>query len=495
MIGLDRACEHWRRAPLQLALLAAMLGIAPASEAAKEAVQLKDWIDGPVRYITQGDEMKLFRRLETDDQRGLFIERFWARRDPSPGTLTNEYRQLFWERVQSANELFIDSPRPGWMTDRGKIYVLYGAPTEIQEDRRVETKATPGSGPGLLRWIYDGRPGQRMDLDPVIVVPFVPDAGGEYRVTYDPRFSSVFFDARALEDPILLKIERLNKVLGSPGRSELAVMLDLGKMQEVPPHERVLLERVETVESFALLTLSLDVSQFLNRERGVTVAVLTLDLSSIRSPDPPTVIARFTPQDATERPRLLGEDSFRILATNGGRRAQGRIDLAPGSYELTVVVLDPESGASGIARRTVMVAADSTRLRTSDLVWADELEAVPYASLASHDEPFHIGPYRVVPRVTSTIRRGVAAKLLFEIYGGQPPFEVQYRIEGREVDGRWTPLGRPTVVRATDRTLAWEQPTTEAWPVGTYRVRIEIVDAAGAGITNLPEFVVEAGAP
>ena len=75
---------------------------------------LKDWILGPIRYIAQPEERKAFRTLSDEGERALFIERFWIRRDPTPDTLVNEYRQLFWERVREVNDMIQNTPGPGW---------------------------------------------------------------------------------------------------------------------------------------------------------------------------------------------------------------------------------------------------------------------------------------------------------------------------------------------------------------------------------------------
>ena len=89
-----------------------------------KAPNLKEWIRGPVRYLSKKIEAEEYKLLQTDADRILFIERFWARRDPHPETMTNEARQIFWERVRETNELFVDSAREGWITDRGKIHIL-----------------------------------------------------------------------------------------------------------------------------------------------------------------------------------------------------------------------------------------------------------------------------------------------------------------------------------------------------------------------------------
>ena len=129
-----------RRVVLVLILV---LTMGPGSGAPAKPIELKNWIQGPIRYIAQREEIKIFKKLKTDADRSLFIQRFWARRDPSPETLTNESRQMFWERVQECNDLFLDSHKRGWATDRGKIYILYGPPTRVEDHHDLDTHSGP----------------------------------------------------------------------------------------------------------------------------------------------------------------------------------------------------------------------------------------------------------------------------------------------------------------------------------------------------------------
>src|SRR5262245_34716971 len=82
--------------------------------------------EGPVRYLLTKDEDDAFRRLKTDEERAGFIRTFWASRDPDATTPENEYRDTFYARVAQANRVFTDSTKPGWKTDRGKIFILLG---------------------------------------------------------------------------------------------------------------------------------------------------------------------------------------------------------------------------------------------------------------------------------------------------------------------------------------------------------------------------------
>jgi len=473
----------------QWAVAFALVLVSAVAEAAGRdpAANIKSWIDGPIRYIATKPESQTFRSMKTDEDRMLFAEKFWARRDPTPETLlTNEYRQLFWERVQQANELFMDSSKPGWKTDRGKVHILYGPPTDIEKDYNLKTNSTPTSGVGVIRWIYGGRPEGRMDLSPIVVVPFVPDTTGEYKISYDPKLSSVFFDRHAIREDLLGGYERWLKMVSAPVKSELSVMLDLGRMQEVPPQHKILLDQVETIESYQTHPLSVVASRFVHPDSGATVVTTTIDLGDASRPFNPAIVARFEP-DAGGDARLLGEDDFQTEDHDGRRIGEGRLVLAPGRYTQTVIVADPVTGKTGLARNTIVVQQATERLRFSDVVLARELESLPYASFASHDEPFILGPFRVLPRVERTLRRGEPVKLLYEIYGATLPLAITYQLQGKENDGRWVNLGRPSTARQSAITHAWELGTETTWPEGSYRILLEVRDSDERLIaTNVP---------
>src|SRR5206468_8963434 len=120
--------------------------------------RLEEWYRGPVRYLLSRKQEKEFRSLEDDSSRALFIRDFWRARDPNPSTPENEARLAYWQRVTEATKLFNESGRPGWLTDRGRIYILLGAPNDIEQDLNFKVPDRDREmGRGLLRWIYHGR--------------------------------------------------------------------------------------------------------------------------------------------------------------------------------------------------------------------------------------------------------------------------------------------------------------------------------------------------
>ncbi|MCB9366096.1 MAG: GWxTD domain-containing protein [Calditrichaeota bacterium] len=83
-----------------------------------------------VKYIASTEENRRLRSASISDREALFRE-FWKRRDPSPDTPQNELMDEYYFRVEYSNERF-STHRPGWETDRGRIFILYGEPTDIE---------------------------------------------------------------------------------------------------------------------------------------------------------------------------------------------------------------------------------------------------------------------------------------------------------------------------------------------------------------------------
>jgi GWxTD domain-containing protein len=91
------------------------------------------WLSEEVIYVISEKERDIFLKLETDEQRERFVERFWLERDPTLGTEKNEYKEEHYRRLEYANKFYgRDTFRPGWKTDRGRIYIILGKPKDIQ---------------------------------------------------------------------------------------------------------------------------------------------------------------------------------------------------------------------------------------------------------------------------------------------------------------------------------------------------------------------------
>lgn len=154
MISSDRDAKRSRRGTPVILTIAALLGLSlgPAGGAAIDVLattqttqvnldaysklrsrdlpeRYRVWLDEEVVWIITDPERDVFLRLDSDEKRNRFVDAFWERRDPTPGTPRNEYVPIHYERLAYATRQFGRvSPGPGWRTDMGRIYILLGEP-------------------------------------------------------------------------------------------------------------------------------------------------------------------------------------------------------------------------------------------------------------------------------------------------------------------------------------------------------------------------------
>jgi GWxTD domain-containing protein len=98
----------------------------------------RTWLDQDVAWIIMDEERQAFKALSNDEERDNFIEQFWLRRDPTPDTVENEYKEEHYRRIAYANEHFA-AGIPGWRSDRGRIYIMYGRQTRLNRIRPADS--------------------------------------------------------------------------------------------------------------------------------------------------------------------------------------------------------------------------------------------------------------------------------------------------------------------------------------------------------------------
>src|SRR5271154_4569612 len=149
----------------------------------------KKWLNEDVGYIISDEEKQAWKRLATDDERQQFIEQFWQRRDPTPDTVENEFKEEHYRRIAYANERFA-SGIPGWKTDRGRTYIIWGPPDELDAHPTggVYNRPMSEGGGSTTTYSYEDWRYRHMDgIGDNIIIEFVdPSESGEYHMTMDP---------------------------------------------------------------------------------------------------------------------------------------------------------------------------------------------------------------------------------------------------------------------------------------------------------------------
>jgi GWxTD domain-containing protein len=143
-------------------------------------------------YIVTDQERAAFESLQTDEEREKFIEQFWKRRDPTPDTTENELKEEHYRRIAYANDRFAGADTPGWKTDRGRIYIVFGPPDEIEAHVSGGRYTRPDGVEVITSSFQQWRYRYIKGVGKNIIMEFVDkNSSGDWRMTMDPHAKEV----------------------------------------------------------------------------------------------------------------------------------------------------------------------------------------------------------------------------------------------------------------------------------------------------------------
>ncbi len=448
-------------------------------------------------------EYRDYRRLKSQPDRQGFIRGFWDRRDPLPETHENELEREFWDRVRTADEHFGQEIKPGWKTERGKVYIMLGPPENVEDDAILADRW------GASRWIYDlgSMPLQfRLVLRDCLQVPserrFVKIKVREETEGTRAVGSSVPVSQSVLRPTNLLPLaESLVRRVSGPES-----LRNLGHLMRVPEVLERLDSRVNVSTVFSMVPVQARIdfhpAARTAPERtsvAVTLGVKWPDLEAagVTLFDPSGAIPTgyLTSADNEQRSYPL-KDSFAPdpapEAWTDPRGAtyvfQAVAEVPPGSYLLDVAYLDATERVMGSVRDWITVPAFATRtLSVSSLILSSRIDHLQEAVGVAAGAPFTLGSYRVIPRTTQVYKEGSDLTLFYQVYGAQagadglPHLDLTYQFYIEDA-GIWLPVGSSIVVgEANELAQAWRVPLRE-WPSGRYRIEASVLDTV-SGLT------------
>ncbi len=429
----------------------------------------KRWLDEDVRYIITPEERKAFVQMATDEERENFIESFWMRRDPTPDSMENEYKEEHYRRIAYANDRYA-SGIPGWKTDRGRIYIAYGPADEIESHPSGGQYQRPyEEGGGFTStypfeiWRYRWIEGIGSD----ILLEFVdPTMTGEYRLTMDPSEKDALLNVPGAgltlseQMGLTTKADRFRRTdgtrMGTPIGGAQSIRYNQFERLQLyanifkPP--AVKFKDLEAIVNSTIdyNTLSYDVDVHFVRVTnssvltGITVLLRNGDLmfkeESGLHKAVANVFGRITTM--TRRVQSTFEETVSIQTT--AERMHQEVDrssvynksvpLAPGMYRLELVVKDLVGETMGTYRTALRVPEfDDEALATSSLIIADKIERVPIRSLGTGQ--FVIGSSKVRPRIDDSFKREEKMGIYMQIYNlgqseetSRPAGNVTYQI-------------------------------------------------------------------
>ncbi len=431
----------------------------------------KRWLDEDVRYIITPEERKAFIQMATDEERENFIESFWLRRDPTPDSMENEYKEEHYRRIAYANDRYA-SGIPGWRTDRGRIYIAHGPPDEIESHPSGGQYQRPyEEGGGFTStypfeiWRYRWIEGIGSD----ILLEFVdPTMTGEYRLTMDPSEKDALLHVPGAgltlseQMGLTTKADRFRRTdgtrMGTPIGGAQSIRYNQFERLQLyanifkPPAVKFkdLEAIVNSTIDYDTLAYEVDIhyvrvtnSSVLS---GVTVLLRNENLMFKEEDGLHKAVANIFGRITTMTRRVQStfEDTVSIQTTAERMHQEvGRssiynksVPLAPGMYRLELVVKDLVGETMGTYRTAMRVPEyDDEALAASSLIIADKIERVPIRSLGTGQ--FVIGSSKVRPRIDDSFKQNERMGIYMQIYNlgqseetSRPMGNVTYQIAG-----------------------------------------------------------------
>jgi GWxTD domain-containing protein len=395
----------------------------------------KKWLDEDVRWIITDEELSAFKKLANNAERDIFIEGFWQRRDPTPDTAENEYKEEHYRRIAYANEHYA-AGMPGWRTDRGRIYIMYGPPTSTDshpmggpyqrstEEGGGQTETFPFE---VWRYRYLEGIGQEIEIE------FVDDCGcGAYEMTLDRSKKDALLHVPNAGLTTMEEMGQANKAdrfrggLESIGSGpfnqnnqskQFDRMETFAKLNRAPDVKFKDLQNELVTHKFRTNLLPFDVQvDFVKLTSDTVLVPITLQV--------PLKGLTFANKDGVQRAVVnvygqLTKLSGQIVQTfeetlhrdipaellekeiNNVSLYWKALPMRPGLYRLDVVMKDVNGDKTGIFSRSYTVPDfGDEKLTSSTLILADQMEPVPAREVGTGN--FVIGTNKVRPKVRSS---------------------------------------------------------------------------------------------
>jgi GWxTD domain-containing protein len=480
----------------------------------------RKWLNEDVAYIITDEERAAFKRLQTDEEREQFIENFWLRRDPTPDTIENEFKEEHYRRIAYANEHFA-SGIPGWKTDRGRIYIMYGPPDEIEDhssggfyERPPEEGGGETSTYPFQQWRYRYIEG----IGNNIIIEFVdPTMSGEFHMTMDPSEKDALLyvpgagltlmEQMGMSD----KTQRFNNTDGThlgqafggqpESMNEFSRLEQYAKLQKPPEIKFKDLEaEVNSRITFNILPAKVRVDYFPITDASVltyiTLQFENKDLQFVSSEGIQKAAVNIYGRVTTMTRRIVNtfEQTVEVPAPKEMLKQyqtqrsiyQNNMPLPPGTYRLNIVAKDVKAGTIfNHELRLDVPRLNPDKASSSTVILADIIEPVPMKSIGTGQ--FIISDSKVRPRIDETFKREERMGIYFKLYNlgadeatHKPVGNVEYELTRNGSNEKvfdftedFTAL--PDITSASQMTIQKFLPLKTLAP-GKYTIRMKVTD-------------------
>ena len=413
----------------------------------------RQWLTEDVTYIISPDERNAFLQLDTNEEREQFIEQFWLRRSSNPDLPENDFKEEHYRRIAYANEHFA-SGIPGWKTDRGRMYIMWGPADEVESHPTGGTYDRPMEEGGGSTTTYPWETWRWRYLEGIgenIILEFVdPSGSGEYRLTMDPSEKDALLHvpgaglSQMEQMGLASKTDRFTRsdgtnlprsLGGTPASMDEFNRLELYAKVNKPPEvkfkdlEAVVTSRIvrdqlhfswrtdylKVTNDTVLVPVTIQVPNTqLSFQAKDGIHSATMNIFGRVSTLTGRVVQTFEEPVSKDFPDSLFQQSLKLQSIY-----QKAIPLRPGLYRLDLVIKDVQSGNIGVVNSRLQVPRyEDDKLDASSLILADQIEHVPAKQIGSGQ--FVLGSSKVRPRLQGDFTTADKLGIYMQIYNLKP---------------------------------------------------------------------------
>jgi GWxTD domain-containing protein len=413
----------------------------------------KQWLNEDVVYIISPEERNAFGQLATNEEREQFIEQFWLRRSTNPDLPDNEFKEEHYRRIAYANEHYA-SGIPGWKTDRGHMYIVWGPPDEIDSHPTGGTYDRPQEEGGgstttypweTWRWRYIEGMGEN------VIMEFVdPTGSGEYHLTMDPSEKDALTHvpgaglSQMEQMGLASKADRFTRsdgtnlptaMGGTPASMDEFTRLEAYANAFKPPvvkfkdleaivTSRIVRDQVhfnwrtdflKVTNDTVLVPVTVQIpNNQLSFQSKEGVHSATINIFGRVSTLTGRVVQTFEDSVSRDFPESLFQQSLKLQSIY-----QKAVPLRPGLYRLDLVIKDVQSGNVGVVNSRLQVPRyEDDKLETSSLILADQIEHVPAKQIGNGQ--FVLGSSKVRPKLDGDFTTSDRMGIYMQVYNLKP---------------------------------------------------------------------------
>ena len=413
----------------------------------------KQWLTEDVTYIISPEERNAFLQLDTNEEREQFIEQFWLRRSSNPDLPENDFKEEHYRRIAYANEHFA-SGIPGWKTDRGRMYIMWGPADEVESHPTGGTYDRPMEEGGGSTTTYPWETWRWRYLEGIgenIILEFVdPSGSGEYHLTMDPSEKDALLHVPGAGLSLMEQMGMASKADrfsrsdgtnlpttfgGQPASMNEFNRLELYAKVNKPPEvkfkdlEAVVTSRIvrdqvhfnwrtdylKVTNDTVLVPVTIQIpNSQLSFQAKDGIHSATMNIFGRVSTLTGRVVQTFEDPVSRDFPDSLYQQSLKLQSIY-----QKAVPLRPGLYRLDLVIKDVQSGNIGVVNTRLQVPRyEDDKLETSSLILADQIEHVPAKQINTGQ--FVLGSSKVRPRLEADFTTADKLGIYMQVYNLTP---------------------------------------------------------------------------